>query len=338
MIARRMLLALLLTLTGTAAPSLAQTVLPPEVHAFNRIKDESGTLFAARDWKTLEDRANELLRHPQTVVDGAPNTYLFQTGLYEWMEAQDYEQTHLIEQAVAQYRKAYPASVFAPIADAMRLHIESWIIRGCAYAPRLSSEDWEAFYQLNTQAWKQLDALRGPSRQTPYWYYAALLIGSDARIPDARLTALLAEGLQKYPDHYPLYYPYIRRFTQRWGGDYGEMEQFITAHADRAGKAQRDTLYARLYSWMDQLENSSHAFLTDSPLDWERMRRGFEQLIARHPQSQWHQANLAKFACRLGDADTYRKWRPTLELTLFRMVPPTNIDAALCDEALLSKA
>ena len=72
-------------------------------------------------------------------------------------------------------------------------------------------------------------------------------------------------------------------------------------------------------------------------ISWPRaMKAGFEQLIAATPKSNWNLNNFATFACRAGDADTYRKLRKQIgEEQLYEDAWPSNLTMEVCDERLL---
>ena len=65
------------------------------------------------------------------------------------------------------------------------------------------------------------------------------------------------------------------------------------------------------------------------------MKTGFEQLIAATPNSTWNLNNFASFACRAGDADTYRKLRKQISERIYNEAWPDNYSMEICDERLL---
>ena len=64
-------------------------------------------------------------------------------------------------------------------------------------------------------------------------------------------------------------------------------------------------MYARIYWYASQAHFQNELF-TKSFAAWPRMKEGFEDVIARYPDS-WNLNNYAKFACLARDKETTRE-------------------------------
>ena len=64
------------------------------------------------------------------------------------------------------------------------------------------------------------------------------------------------------------------------------------------------------------------------------MKAGFGQLMKASPDSLWNLNNFASFACRAGDADTYRELRKKIGDRPYDDAWPDNFNIEVCDERL----
>ncbi len=67
------------------------------------------------------------------------------------------------------------------------------------------------------------------------------------------------------------------------------------------------------------------------PSSWPKMKRGFEDLMERHPKSKWNLNNFAKFACLAGDKQTFLKLRGQMGKDVIDAAWPENTSLDLCE-------
>lgn len=75
------------------------------------------------------------------------------------------------------------------------------------------------------------------------------------------------------------------------------IERSVARTADKEGKS----FYVWLYLDMSMKINGD--FLTETPATWPKLKQGFEDLVARHPDV-WNKNLYATFACRVRDKET----------------------------------
>ena len=339
--AHRITAALLLALTFACRAPAQVPNIPFEVNDRAEVSSRGASGFASSDYEAMEHHAKEYAATGATLASGEPRSYVFFSGIRESITRDAGRERNRIDSRSApisgrftEHRSAYPDSTLLPLLEALHKHADGWSVRGDGFASTVSPIQWAQFKRLTREAWQMLVQHKPKAHDAPYWYLAALWVSRDAEVSDAEQRAVLAEGIQKFPDYYPLYLAYIRKFSRRWGGDYEDLEHFVSQESPAT--PQGDERYARLYTWMDELEDSEDGFFADSAMSWPRFKAGYEAMIKRYPDTHWHQATLAKFACRIKDADTYRNWRPTLDAFLFRMAEPRRTTLADCDKALLA--
>jgi hypothetical protein len=72
-------------------------------------------------------------------------------------------------------------------------------------------------------------------------------------------------------------------------------------------------LYTRLYWATQQLLTPPGSVFEQTHADWPTMASGFRIMQKQFPLSFWNRQNFALFACRAGDAASYRELRPSIE-------------------------
>lgn len=77
-------------------------------------------------------------------------------------------------------------------------------------------------------------------------------------------------------------------------------------------------MYARIY-WAAAQDQFHENLFAQSSASWDRMRAGFDDVIARYPD-QWNLQNYASFACEANDEETLKK--------LFERIREPSLDEA----------
>jgi hypothetical protein len=149
--------------------------------------------------------------------------------------------------------------------------------------------------------------------------------------------ALYDAAIARFPEFHPLYFSMIRSLQPKWGGSIEEIDAYISEVVKQTEKRQRKIMYVRLYWYLAGAEGDDFSLFEDSSADWADMKTGFEQLIKATPKSDWNLNNFASFACRAGDADTYRKLRKQIGEEIYEDAWPSTYTMEVCDERLLKK-
>ena len=290
------------------------------------------------EWTKLDALVDQLAASRERADDGRFQLYMLTSKIDEWLELWDEDQDANFRQKFEEYRTEIPNSAFEPILAAMQVHATAWRARGRGFSSSVTPEGWALFAERSELAWKMLIAAKSTSSRLPTWYEQSIAVGLDARVADTEVTALFNEGIRRFPGYHPLYFTYARQFSPRWGGSYEAADAFIRSQVSAKTNPEGEILYARLYWLIDQFGGGDADFFTESLVDWPRMRKAFELLMKQFPTSAWNQANLVSFACRVGDADTYVKWRITVDADRFQGAAPDGISLEVCDARFAKKA
>lgn len=310
---------------------------PAEPLAFMKQPEWLGQKYlGAREWVELDALVEKLAVSGERADDGRFQLYLLTNGIADRLRILDPAEQNLATK-LEEYRKQVPNSAFAPLLEAMELHISAWRARGPGLASSVPEEAWALFRERNAAAWELMLLAKQTSGRLPTWYELAISIGMDAGIGDDVLTAIFNEGIQRFPGYHSIYFSYARQFAPRWGGDYKTADAFVTAQAAAKSNMEGEVLYTRLYWEIDEFAGAGPDFFEASQVSWRRMRTGFELLMKEFPNSQRNQAFFVAYACRARDATSYARWRPTVQPGFFQQAAPYGISLEVCDRRFTKK-
>lgn len=291
------------------------------------------------EWEELEALITGLATAGQRAEDGRHVLYLVTMSMERylgggWNEDQDEQ----FQVKWEQYRDAVPNSVVAPLVEVFYLRGMAWRARGSDYASKVTPEGWALFKARNAKAMQVLQQSREGSSLIPTWYEQAIEIGIDSGMTGGQLTALFNEAIRRHPGYHGIYFAYLRRYSPRWGGSDPEARRFIEAQVAAPSNVEGEILYTRLYWSYDGLEGRKEDFFKTSFVSWERMRRGFDLLMAEYPASRHNQAAFAAYACRAGDAGTYLKWVKGLTAGEFNAASRRGLTKEICTARMTTQA
>jgi hypothetical protein len=324
---------LLLALLAMAPVAQAQAPFP-----FMNKPDWLGPKYLeSESWPELDALVDKLATSRERNEEGRFELQVMTDAISDWMEGRDEEHDQVTRRKLEHYVEQFPKSAFAPIAQAMQMHLAAWRARGYGFASTVTPEGWQLFREHNQQAWRVIEAAKSTSDRLPVWYLEAISIATDIGLPSDEILALLHEGARRYPGYYPLYIPFMRQYAPRWGGDYRTADAFVRKEVAAKSNPDGEILYTQLYWLIDQYEHGDPGFFEESQIDWSRMRTGFELLMKQFPNGKEIQANFVAFACRAGDGATYYKWRRTVDAGKFMTVAPNGISLEVCDARFTKK-
>jgi hypothetical protein len=91
-------------------------------------------------------------------------------------------------------------------------------------------------------------------------------------------------------------------------------------------------MYARLY-WSAFGDTRDYlTFFKETGASWKKMKKGFNDLMLRHPKSIWNLNNFAKFSCIANDSKTFLKLRRQMGKNVIQDAWPQNISLDFCDQ------
>ena len=258
--------------------------------------------------------------------DGRARYAALAAGVHDF--CQDSGQRPGALESVRAWRIARPRSALAPIVEACIWSSSAWIARGPGYASSVSREGWKLFKERLGKSEKLLLDARAVSSSLPSWYVDVMEVKLGLGRPTEDIDAVFRQGIAKFPEYAPLYFQRIRTASPMWGGDPEELVPLLTRIADAGAEPQRDLLYTRMAWFMQQMLLGN---LFDRGVDWPRMKRGFEALMAQHPKSDWNRSAYAAFACFAGDEDSYVALRRRLGDRLQREAFDSTVQIEYCD-------
>jgi hypothetical protein len=121
----------------------------------------------------------------------------------------------------------------------------------------------------------------------------------------------------------------------RWGGSYGEVDNFIQEMVRTTSAERASEMYARLYSVFATMEGDETDVFKDAYARWPQMKQGYQDMVSRYPRSEWTRNAYAAFACIAGDAQTYGSARSAIK-KLAQPAWTSKHSPAICDKRLRS--
>ncbi|HVA41584.1 MAG TPA: rhomboid family intramembrane serine protease [Candidatus Binataceae bacterium] len=215
-------------------------------------------------------------------------------------------------QRTADWRRAVPGSINADLAEVMALESWAWAARGHGYADMVTPQRMGIFSLRVDIAAADLEDLAKRAQSDPVWYQLSLENDLDDSEPADRLRAVFDRGRKQFPTYWPMYQAMLRALMPRWGGSYGQVDGFILAMSHGDGHWFDAARYARLYTMYSDLEGQDFDPFTAVPADWQTLKTGYDELLARYPHSDYLLNRFANFACRAKDGNTYRRLRPMI--------------------------
>jgi hypothetical protein len=213
---------------------------------------------------------------------------------------------------LAEWRRRSPGSVTAEVASIAVRMAYAWSLRSQASNNSAQeSRSMEAFGNEAGAAYRMLETASPAARTDPGGYYIRLHIGLALGWPKSSVGATFKEATARYPLYLPLYFAAADYFNQRWYGSIEEERQFL----DEAVAATRPRLGETLYARIPWAEQTDEGIFLRKEADWERMRAGFERIIADYPDN-WNLNNYMRYACIAEDHATVLRLGPRIKKPL----------------------
>jgi len=288
------------------------------------MKEKAQELFAKRDFAQLEELAERSRQDPKVFASGTCAIVVFYRAFHERPNTtSDHEWQKEIE-GLQDWIAAKPESVTARVALASVWVVYAWAARGNGYGekhPELMMERLEKAHSV-------LDEARRLGPKCPGWYFQAENVALGEGWGRKEVDEVFEEGRKLYPDVLEISLARSYYLQQRWYGNPGEWEAFVTKSADQVGGEEGDILYARLLWYLD---SKSDNVFGDGDIPWERVKRSFRVLLKRYPESLNALGAFARLAChaqdwatarqtfeQIGDRVELKTWKNKAEFLAFR--------------------
>jgi hypothetical protein len=268
-----------------------------DIHAVpNYTKTVHGLLKAGK-FEQLDCLADSVRSHKETFAGGMWKIHAIYGGLEKpplHATEQDWvEHMGLLQRWVS----SRPDSVTARIALAESYVKYGWDARGSGYADTVSESGWKLLAERASKAKQILDEASTFSAKDPEWYLAMQQVAlAQSWEADAK-QALLERAVKFEPTYYYYYRAYAYSILPRWGGEDGEVEQFLAKTADDIGGDAGDMLYFRVATYLvDNCEDSRKL-----KLSWQRIQKGFAAVEKQNGPSLANLNLLAQMAVKFMD-------------------------------------
>jgi hypothetical protein len=287
------------TALGTMAPAWAKFPRSP-------VTTQAEQAFWWGDFAAL-DKQNDFLRHGKhATADDGSELELFRMGIDSVIGAQvAHREPYLqeLEAQTLQWATENPKSALAHILYAKVLVAHAWSYRGGGYAKDVPPEAWKDFRAYLQRAADYLNAHGDVAFTDSYAYSVMITIGMGMGVDAKQLEVFVDEGIKRNPYDYTLYFDMLTPLMPKWGGDARTLDDYIRKVAMQTRAEYGMGWYARLYG--DAADDDyGHELFQNSYADWPTMKQGYEDMMARYPDSPYRLNVYGHMACLAKDKAT----------------------------------
>jgi len=190
-----------------------------------------------------------------------------------------------------------PESITARVALAEAYVSYGEDARGPGFADTVSKSGWKLLAERTGKARQILERASTLSTKDPEWYLAMQELVLHQGIERSARQALLEQAVKFEPTYYYYYRLYANSILPKWGGEDGEVAQFLQKAADEIGGDAGDILYFRVAGTLvcgcqgdQQLK-----------LSWSRIEKGFAAVEKQNGPSPENWNQFAHMAYSFGD-------------------------------------
>jgi len=233
--------------------------------------------------------------------------------------------------AISESREKHPESVVLILMEALYWHRQAVQARGGGFANTVTNKEWAKFYEYLARTDKVLMENEEAASSSPLWSYLVARTKFHLKPGHEVLDQYFKEGFKAHADFLPLYIVRRNYLEPKWGGDWVKVDQFISWAVENTKDIEGTGMYARLYFGVFDNRLKNVDFFEDTPVEWSKLKRGFEDLLNTYPDSKFHRHVYASMACEADDRRTYLKLRKTID----RTTPwhwDTNFTRTECDK------
>ena len=269
-----------------------------DVHATPTYRKTIHGLLQAGKFEQIDCIADSVRSRKETFPGGMWKIHAVYDGLEkpplhateeDWVE-------HL--RLLQQWVSTKPKSITARIALAEAYVDYGWDARGAGYADTVSESGWKLLAERATKAKQILDEASALSAKDPEWYVAMQQVALAQGWERTANQALLERAVKFEPAYYYYYRMYANSIMPRWGGEDGEVEEYVAKTADSIGGDAGDMLYFRVATYLagNCCEDSRKL-----KVSWLRMQKGFAAVEKQSGPSPANWNLLAHMAVKFMD-------------------------------------
>lgn len=250
-----------------------------------------------QEWTTLNCKLD----------DGRPKMNFFLSGIGETIKYANSWNEALGK--VQLLKKAHPSAAYPLLAEAQYWNEYAWNARGNGFASSVTPANMKLFKQRLAIAEKILMDNKAAVSTLPDWYALMISVQSLLDRPVAQRDEIFLEGATRFKTFLPLYIAQRNLLEPKWGGSWEDVDKFIQWAVTNTNDTEGESMYARLYYGVHDNLQEDHDFFSETRVDWEQLKKGYEDLIQLNAKSRYLLNEFASMACEANDAETYRALR-----------------------------
>ncbi len=270
---------------------------------FGRLK----RIFQQKRFEELEAMAT-WLRKDKTMHSGGGRPYLnrYYEYLGDYWAGYENSKEPWLMKTLAQWKKEFPESITPLVIEAKAYNIFGWEERGEGYADDVSQGSWKKFETYQEKAWQALEKALLLEVHDPELYNMLIKIGTETSTPEDDIQDYFHRGWELHRTYYPLYTQRARGLLPRWGGEPGQLVSFAEYATNLLG--DQNGAYARIatYALSYHYATNGDDFIAYG-FDYERMKRGFDDILENYPNTQYYDQAFCIVACLHKDKPTARR-------------------------------
>lgn len=248
-----------------------------------RFRAEVRARLQARDFAGLDAQAAELRRTGEAFERTSVSKLAhFYRAFNDEKPASEEEWAGALGLMEAWMRER-PASVTASVAAAEMTITYAWDARGDGWAHEVPAERSALFRQRLEQAQRLAGVAGGLGEDCPRRAATLLRLAIGLALPKADEQRLYDEAVRKYPDEQSYHSLHLRYLQPTW---HGRPEEWQAA-AQRIQKLPGGPEKFAHAVWYTSLDSDTGRHL----VRWPELKRGFDAVLARHPD--WFEAKSA---------------------------------------------
>ena len=267
----------------------------------SRLQGEWTLPFWNQEFDILEALAERYRSKRERTPAGVWKLAKFYDGFADSVDAQvGKEQNDEVLRHTDAYLAAFPKSPTAVLVKAIIMNKLAWMVRGDGSIDTVTPYQWRAFKEQIAKTRAFLEDHKAIASQDPQYYAVLLNVAAAQQWPRSETAATALEGLAKFPGYDNIETAIIHFSMPMWGIDATTLDGFIRDAVQTVPDDERDEAYATLYQMARNDQYQDELFVA-SLAEWDRMKRGFRELIAKYPNN-WNRSAYAYNACLAGDA------------------------------------
>jgi hypothetical protein len=160
----------------------------------------------------------------------------------------------------------------------------AWDARSDLYSDKVSSRQWELFYERLDKAWQTIEKANQQGLKAPELSLQKLRVLQGTNLDDAETQRLFQEAVAEAPDYLPLYSLMSTIVLPRWYGDDDDLRQLAEwSAANSKHKGDSDRLYAFIAYSTATYGGTSQEEFKEYGFSWPRIIKGYEAMARKGP-------------------------------------------------------